>query len=178
MTPLSFPTITLFSLLLLSSYLTARCFTPPNPSTGAHRLWKRDRVGALGQHEPGRLVLRRVVAISMSVYHALLTLTFPATGQHHGHPLCRHPSNLNPKLFTWSPYTVTCLFIIIFLGAPLRLAAYAALGKNFTFRLAQPDRLVTSGIYRFVQHPSYVGQMLVFLGNMALFARWDAAPGC
>lgn len=179
MTP-SFPTITLFASLLLSSYLTARCFTPPNPNPAASSLWKRDRVAALGQHEPGRLVLRRVVAVGLAVYHAVLAVT---NSQSHSHSnsssyLCRNPSNLNPMLFTWSPYTITCLFLIICLGAPIRLAAYSALGRNFTFRLAQPDHLVTTGVYRYVQHPSYTGQMLVLLGNLALFARWDAALGC
>lgn len=36
------------------------------------------------------------------------------------------------------------------------------LGKSFSFQLAAPDTLITSGVYRFVQHPSYIGLALVY----------------
>jgi protein-S-isoprenylcysteine O-methyltransferase Ste14 len=81
------------------------------------------------------------------------------------------------SVFTWSPTTVASLFIM-FLGAYIRLSAYGGLGKNFTFHLAAPDQLVTSGIYRWMQHPSYTGQFMIYLGCMGVFLRWDGVPGC
>ena len=67
---------------------------------------------------------------------------------------------------------------VIFLGAFVRLSAYGGLGKNFTFHLAAPDQLVTSGVYRWMQHPSYTGQLLIYLGCMGWFLRWDGVPAC
>jgi protein-S-isoprenylcysteine O-methyltransferase Ste14 len=32
------------------------------------------------------------------------------------------------------------------------------LGQNFTFRLAKPKTFITSGMYRYVQHPSYTDE--------------------
>ncbi|KAL1963032.1 hypothetical protein VTN77DRAFT_8780 [Rasamsonia byssochlamydoides] len=175
MTSFSFSSITLFLCLLFSTYLTARCFTPPNPNPRDHRLWKHDRVGALADSR--RLLLRRVISLGLSLYHAVLALTFDSAQQRND-LFCRNPANLNPALFTWSAYTATCLFLLICIGAPVRLAAYDGLGKNFTFRLAPPDRLITTGIYRYVQHPSYTGQLIVIGVNLALFFRWDASAAC
>jgi len=80
---------------------------------------------------------------------------------------------LNPSLLTWSPFTAVPLAIIILIGAPLRLIPYSALAQNFTFALAEPDRLVTTGIYSLVQHPSYTGLAALFFGNSVLYYRYD-----
>lgn len=85
---------------------------------------------------------------------------------------------VNPDLITWSTGTVLPLLLILLVGIPLRLKSYTALGKNFTFTLAEPDRLVTAGIYRYVQHPSYVGILALVFGNTALLARTDGAVSC
>ncbi|KAK4666164.1 hypothetical protein QC763_0069980 [Podospora pseudopauciseta] len=88
---------------------------------------------------------------------------------------CRH---LNPDLVTWSPSTAIPLALILCVGVPLRLASYASLGKNFTFALAEPDRLKTTGLYRYVQHPSYTGVVVLIFCNIALMARVDGVVSC
>ncbi|XXG97989.1 hypothetical protein Hte_004305 [Hypoxylon texense] len=87
-------------------------------------------------------------------------------------------NGLNPDLVTWSKATSIPLALILCAGIPLRLVPYASLGKNFTFALAEPDRLNTAGIYRYVQHPSYTGIMVLFVGNVALLGRTDGALSC
>ena len=179
-----------FALCLLPSLLLTRlASTPPNPNPDDTKLWKQDRIASITQ---SRSLARRQLTFLISyIQHAFLVLTFPppssssssedpATTQQSppAPPICPYPSNLNASLFNWSPYTATCLFLIICIGAPLRFAAYRGLGKNFTFRLAPPDQLVTTGIYRYVQHPSYTGQMIVILNNLLLLFRWDGAFGC
>lgn len=74
-------------------------------------------------------------------------------------------------------YTASLVGIVVILGL-LRLGAYSSLGSDFTYELAQPGKLVTSGIYGYVQHPSYTGLMAVWFACLALFWRWDASPGC
>jgi len=54
--------------------------------------------------------------------------------------------------------------ILIFTGCLLRGLAYRQLGRDFTFRLKEPRRLHTKGIYRFARHPSYLGSILIILG--------------
>lgn len=62
-------------------------------------------------------------------------------------------NGFNTDLITWSAATAVPLALILCAGIPLRLIPYSSLDKNFTFTLAVPDRLTTTGIYRYMQHP-------------------------
>ena len=64
-----------------------------------------------------------------------------------------------------------CLFA---LGLVLRGYAIIYLGRFFTTNvaIAADHRLIDSGPYRFVRHPSYAGAMLTFLGFALGFGNW------
>ena len=64
-----------------------------------------------------------------------------------------------------SVYVVAAL---ISAGTLLRFLSYRELGRFFTFQLAIRDghRLMTSGPYRIVRHPGYLGIALVVAGNL------------
>jgi len=66
----------------------------------------------------------------------------------------------------------------ILVAAPIRLLAFKQLGPNFTFRLAPPKKLVTTGMYAYVQHPSYTMNVIVVAGNGFLFERIDGVVAC
>lgn len=64
--------------------------------------------------------------------------------------------------------TVLCVY-----GWRFRSAAYAALGRHFTFELAveKDQKLVTEYPYSIVRHPSYLGGFTTVVGaNLVLFA--------
>ena len=52
------------------------------------------------------------------------------------------------------------------LRAVLRVISYRQLGNQFTFQLAvrKEHKLVTTGLYSVVRHPSYVGALMVIYG--------------
>ena len=52
-------------------------------------------------------------------------------------------------------------------GALIRKACYREMGKHFTFEITihEDHRLVTSGPYSFVRHPSYFAMCLVATGS-------------
>lgn len=83
---------------------------------------------------------------------------------------------MNPKFLTWNTYSAVCLGLIGVSGV-VRLAAYRALGKDFTFELATPSGLKKDGIYKFVQHPSYPPLFLVMVTNAAYFGMPDGVLG-
>ncbi|KAK8122679.1 prenyl cysteine carboxyl [Apiospora sp. TS-2023a] len=87
-------------------------------------------------------------------------------------------NGLNMRLMTWSPATAIPLALLLGAGIPLRLVAYASLGKNFTFTLSKPDALNTSGIYRYVQHPSYTGILVIAGCVISIFFRLDGPITC
>lgn len=91
--------------------------------------------------------------------------------------LCPHPDHVNPIYFSGTDYVCVCLTVIFALG-PLRLWCYRSLGKNFTFELAKPDRLVTTGIYAYIQHPSYPPLWIIQMTAMMLFLPLDGVLGC
>lgn len=58
---------------------------------------------------------------------------------------------------------ITTMFAIL-----VRLASYHSLGQLFTFELSIQDKhkLVTSGPYNIVRHPSYVGSIAIRVGTL------------
>ncbi|GFF33494.1 hypothetical protein IFM51744_02131 [Aspergillus udagawae] len=169
---ISFSSVTLSLCILLSGYLTSICATPP--TTTQRSPYKTDRIRII----TGDFAINasRAVVI-ISAYHALIALVYQSNTNSSILPaICPHPENLNPETLTWSPTALLSLLAIA-AGSAIRLSAFGGLGRNFTFYLAVPDRLVTDGVYAYVQHPSYTGLALVGLGCVGLCGRWDGAVG-
>ncbi|EPS28533.1 hypothetical protein POX_f07618 [Penicillium oxalicum] len=166
-------TTTLALAILAAGYLCALCMTPPNPSPDRNERHQKDRIRFLAG--AGATITRRMIVTAI-LYHAVLT-ALPVYAPHHLHRLCPRPENVNPELFQWSAPAIGAI-VLICLGALIRLAAYKSLSRNFTFHLAAPDQLVTTGIYGWVQHPSYTGMMMIIFGLALLVLRWDAALAC
>ncbi|KAK4207166.1 isoprenylcysteine carboxyl methyltransferase [Rhypophila decipiens] len=176
--------VLLASTIVISTYGTYIGLSPPNPpkkpppSTG-------DTLRAAGivtsRHFP-KLSLSPFFILGL--HTSLLALYYPNIPPWLLHPGSDTTPNydqgdgLNANLITWSAATIIPLILVTGVGIPLRLGAYSTLGKNFTFTLAEPDTLVTGGMYRYVQHPSYVGILVLFFGNLALLARTDGAVVC
>ena len=62
-------------------------------------------------------------------------------------------------------------------GAALILRSRAALGSAWSFAPAadQATGLITTGPYRLVRHPIYLGFALLAMGNAVAFSNWPAA---
>jgi protein-S-isoprenylcysteine O-methyltransferase len=59
-------------------------------------------------------------------------------------------------------------------GIALRWVAILTLGKFFTtdVTIQNDHRLIRTGLYRHVRHPSYSGALLAFLGMAVAFGNW------
>ncbi len=64
--------------------------------------------------------------------------------------------------------------VLIASGLVIRLIAIRTLAEQFTYtvKIVDNHRLITSGIYRHIRHPSYLGQALIFLGCGMALANW------
>jgi protein-S-isoprenylcysteine O-methyltransferase Ste14 len=172
------PDLSTPNLLLLATYaqatvLSYAVFFPPNPNPAVTN--PSDRIGSWILHD---FVLYHLSTLGLILTWTppLLLLLFPELRAAPS-ALCPDPSHLSERLFTWTPYTATCLGLLI-VAALVRLEAFRELGTNFTFRISQPSGLVKTGLYRHVQHPSYPTALVVFLAGMALLGRPDGAFGC
>jgi protein-S-isoprenylcysteine O-methyltransferase Ste14 len=72
---------------------------------------------------------------------------------------------------TVTPYLGLALLI---LGGTLRMAAVFVLGRRFTGLVAiqEEHRLQTTGLYRYIRHPSYTGMLLYMAGFVLVFRCW------
>lgn len=150
----------------LAGYLASLCLTPPNPSPSQER--GKDSIAFV--NHPAVVLGFRLIPFGFSLHHAVVTILLDS----HGPAAFQHVP-LNPHLFGWTRASSTCL-LLIFIGATIRLAAFGALGSRFTFALTRPDELNTTGMYAYVQHPSYTGILLVIIPFQLLFLRWDGWP--
>lgn len=162
---------TLSLTLLVAGYLNARCTTTPNKANTFHSTdrvrWLTTTPSTLLTHNSNLFVL----------YHALVTLfsTSIPSDREVIHKICPYPNHLNRERVTWNPRTVGYLALTA-AGAFIRLSAYGGLGRNFTFQLAEPDRLITSGVYKYLQHPSYTGIVLVLAAHVGLVVNQLDTP--
>src|SRR5262245_42730770 len=63
---------------------------------------------------------------------------------------------------------------LLTLGGALRLTAVFVLGRRFTGLVAiqEEHHLQTSGLYRYIRHPSYAGMLLSMAGFVLVFRCW------
>ncbi|KAH7326730.1 hypothetical protein B0I35DRAFT_423453 [Stachybotrys elegans] len=155
--------------VFLSSLVTMACFMPP--------LWKEMRLQEFTASELRAARIRRAIVLALGAYHGVLALR--GGDQQPPSAVCRYPEHLNADLFRWNGYTATWLASLIAAWGPLRLAAVRTLGAaDFVGAPTPPRELVTRGVYGYVQHPGYVGQVMMLATNMAVLFRWDGAAGC
>ncbi|TFH36085.1 MAG: isoprenylcysteine carboxylmethyltransferase family protein [Bacteroidia bacterium] len=64
--------------------------------------------------------------------------------------------------------------ILIVCGVLIRFVAIRTLGNFFTVNLAIHDdhRIVNTGLYKYIRHPSYTGSLLSFIGLGVSFNNW------
>jgi protein-S-isoprenylcysteine O-methyltransferase Ste14 len=67
--------------------------------------------------------------------------------------------------------------VLGFVGILIRQATIAALGKNFTVRVetGKDRKLITTGLYRYIRHPSYTGGLLTLAAVPIAIGDWAGA---
>lgn len=129
---------------------------------------------------PIGMVFARAVTLVIALHQAIVALSLSHTLSNSDEVLqtvCPTPHYLDPDLFAWSQTAIATL-LLLYLGSYIRFQAYAQLGANFTYRLAKPDQLVTSGLYAYVRHPSYTGLLTVLMATYSLYFRQRGLASC
>ncbi|KAF2767078.1 hypothetical protein EJ03DRAFT_161805 [Teratosphaeria nubilosa] len=172
--PFSLPQASLTSAIMAATAATYVSLTPPNPNRTDGTM--KDSLSAFALTGKCSAILALSPMLILAVHQSSLAYCYPIVPTSLlGFGL---KNGLNTDLIKWTPSTAVPLAAILCIGVPLRLIPYGTLGKNFTFRLAEPDRLTTTGIYRYVQHPSYTGLLTLIFSNLALLSRPDGVLTC
>ncbi|KAF2446885.1 hypothetical protein P171DRAFT_429830 [Karstenula rhodostoma CBS 690.94] len=161
-----------------AGYLIQRSFRQPSTKTVKNQSesWIMWMIAS-----PLGTVFARIATLIITIQQATVSLakisnTLPQSDAVLGYT-CATPEYLDPNLFTWSSHTLATL-ALLYAGSYVRFSAYAELGTNFTYRLAKPDQLVTSGLYAYVRHPSYTGLLAVLMAMYSLFFRQRGLLSC
>ena len=76
--------------------------------------------------------------------------------------------------YAYSPVVMGIALVVVWAGVGLRLWAFRALGRYFTFQVmtSADQPVVTTGPYRVLRHPSYTGILLILLGIGLTYRNW------
>lgn len=168
----------LYALTILhAGYLLQLAFRQPSPKVISQ---KTESWAMYLAASPTGMLFARSLTLIIALHHATVSLalshTLPPSSSLQT-TICPSPQYLDPRLFTWSLPTILTLSLL-YIGITIRLLAYAHLGTNFTFRVAAPDKLVTSGVYTYIRHPSYTGLLIVLLAYYLLLIRPRGVLSC
>ena len=125
-----------------------------------------------------------VIAIGIAEFTMLFTLALPRlVPTHVTNMLAYTPSpaiaiSIKPLQSTASPKCLPPFILgtgLVIAGALLRKWCFKAMGRMFIFetQLVKEHKLVTSGPYAYVRHPSYSGVAMIYFG----LAIWQASLG-
>jgi protein-S-isoprenylcysteine O-methyltransferase Ste14 len=126
-------------------------------------VWLRDRRDASGQ-DADRGSLRILVAIiAAGIFAAFFVAYTPATAF--------------ARLDAWLAETRLAALVLIWTGLALRQWAILTLGAFFrrTVHLQEGHRMITSGPYRLVRNPAYLGSLLTLIGVGLGLGSWLSA---
>ncbi|KAL4996482.1 hypothetical protein BDV10DRAFT_195915 [Aspergillus recurvatus] len=107
----------------------------------------------------------------LGLSHAIL----PLLSQRAQEYVC--PAGYSTDLLSWSVQSTIPLATLLG-GGIMRLLAFHQLQTNFTFAIAKPTRLVKSGLYAYMQHPSYTGGIALVIGFCGLVMRTGGVLTC
>lgn len=164
---LSMSAVSLVGALSICAYLTSLCSTTPNLDSPSPKFKDNIRFFTDTASKASRYVF-----FLLWLYHSMFIL-FPEDRT----SFCPNAALLNQDLFTWSNTSIAFV-ICVLIAAPIRLLAYAQLGKNFTFRLDKPKNIIRTGMYAYVQHPSYTTFILVQAAGLFFWLRLDGIASC
>jgi protein-S-isoprenylcysteine O-methyltransferase Ste14 len=77
------------------------------------------------------------------------------------------------RIYYWDLFFILGLFIIL-VGLVIRITSIYTLKHHFTYSVARIDNheLVKKGLYKFIRHPGYLGQLLIFTGLAISLSNW------
>ena len=168
----------LYALTVLhAGYLLQLAFRQPSPKVISQ---KTESWAMYLAASPTGMFFARTITLLIALHHAIVSLTLSHTllpSPSRQTTICPTLQHLDPRLFTWSLPTLISLSLL-YIGITIRLRAYTELGTNFTFRVAAPDKLVTSGVYTHIRHPSYTGLLIVLVAYYLLLIRPRGVLSC
>jgi protein-S-isoprenylcysteine O-methyltransferase Ste14 len=77
------------------------------------------------------------------------------------------------RIFFWNTFFVIGMALVV-IGLMIRIHAIQTLNQYFTFSVANVEnhKIIETGLYKFIRHPGYLGQLLIFSGLSSSMSNW------
>jgi protein-S-isoprenylcysteine O-methyltransferase Ste14 len=77
------------------------------------------------------------------------------------------------RVYPWDTFFAIGALLVTS-GLAIRIHSMLTLKRYFTYAVAKVDdqQLVDTGLYQFIRHPGYLGQMMIFLGISISLSNW------
>lgn len=77
------------------------------------------------------------------------------------------------RIYYWDIFFAIGLFIIA-IGLIIRIVSIRQLNQYFTYSVSKVENhiLIEKGFYKFIRHPGYLGQLLIFTGISISLSNW------
>jgi protein-S-isoprenylcysteine O-methyltransferase Ste14 len=77
------------------------------------------------------------------------------------------------RIYHWNILFTLGILIIIF-GLIIRLVSIRTLNQYFTYSVAKAENheIIEKGVYKYIRHPGYLGQLLIFTGISISLSNW------
>jgi protein-S-isoprenylcysteine O-methyltransferase Ste14 len=77
------------------------------------------------------------------------------------------------RIYHWNTFFLAG-FILIIIGLIIRVTSIMALKQQFTYTVTKIEdhELIEKGLYKYLRHPGYLGQLIIFTGIATTLSNW------
>jgi protein-S-isoprenylcysteine O-methyltransferase len=77
------------------------------------------------------------------------------------------------RIYPWNAFFALGM-VLIALGLTVRVYSILTLKQFFTYSVAKVEnqKIVETGLYKFIRHPGYLGQLVIFFGISTSLSNW------
>jgi protein-S-isoprenylcysteine O-methyltransferase Ste14 len=82
------------------------------------------------------------------------------------------------RIYHWNTFFIIGS-VIEAIGLIVRVRAITTLKKQFTYTVTKIENheLIENGLYKYIRHPGYLGQLIIFLGISLTISNWLSVIG-
>jgi protein-S-isoprenylcysteine O-methyltransferase Ste14 len=77
------------------------------------------------------------------------------------------------RVYDWNTFFAIGMTLFV-IGLMIRIHSLLTLKQYFTYSVAKVEnhKIIETGLYKFIRHPGYLGQLLIFIGISTSISNW------
>jgi protein-S-isoprenylcysteine O-methyltransferase Ste14 len=77
------------------------------------------------------------------------------------------------RIYYWNTFFAVGMALVV-IGLMIRIYSILTLKQYFTYSVAKVEnhKIIETGLYKFIRHPGYLGQLIIFIGISTSISNW------